>query len=70
MNTTAFSSELTFPIRKEKIDTIGVDISAKYESPQGWFSGEISYSYQDRKSNLNGGDLVSNVGTVSLGLSF
>ena len=59
-----------FIARKNIIDTIGVDISARYEAPRKWLFGELSYSYQDRKSNRNGGDLVKNVGRFSVGINF
>ena len=42
----------------------------RYTAPNGWLFGEISYNYQDRDSNFPNGDLVNNVGTVSMGLSF
>ena len=57
-------------LRKEKISTIGVNISAKYTAPKKWLFGEVSYSYQDRKSNQAGGDLVRNMGKISVGISF
>ncbi len=61
--------ELT-TLRREKISTIGVDISAKYRAPKKWLFGEVSYTYQDRKSNQPGGDLVKHGGKISIGISF
>ena len=59
-----------FIARKNIIDTIGVDISAKYQAPRKWLFGELSYSYQDRKSNRDNGDMVKNVGRFSVGINF
>jgi len=49
---------------------IRVNVTARFDALQEWLFGEISYSYQDRSSNLQGGDLVENVGQISVGISF
>jgi hypothetical protein len=54
----------------EKVNTIRFEVIARYDAPREWLFGEISYSYQDRRSNLEGGDLIKNVGQISVGLSF
>jgi hypothetical protein len=59
-----------FTNKREKVDLIRVKIAARYDAPREWLFGEISYSYQDRSSNLQGGDLVENVGQISVGISF
>ncbi len=56
--------------KREKVDGIRVEISGRYDAPGGWLFGEVSYNYQYRDSNLPGGDLVKNVGRISVGLSF
>jgi hypothetical protein len=56
--------------KREKIDLIRVNVTARYDAPREWLFGEISYSYQDRGSNLEGGDLVKSVGQISVGISF
>lgn len=57
-------------LKHEKVDTIRFEVAARYNAPRRWLFGEISYRYQDRDSNLVGGDLVKNVGKISVGLSF
>jgi hypothetical protein len=59
-----------FTNKREKVDLIRVKLAARYDAPREWLFGEISYSYQDRSSNLQGGDLVENVGQISVGISF
>ncbi len=56
--------------KREKIDLIRVNVTARYDALKEWLFGEISYSYQDRSSNLQGGDWVENVGQISVGISF
>ena len=56
--------------KREKIDLIRVNVTARFDALQEWLFGEISYSYQDRSSNLQGGDLVENIGQISVGISF
>ena len=69
VNTVSSDGELV-TIRREIIDTIGVGIKARYNAPRNWFFGEVSYDYQDRKSNQVGGDYVSNVAKINIGLNF
>ncbi len=57
-------------LKHEKVDTVRFEISARYDAPRNWLFGEISYRYQDRDSNLVGGDLVKNEAQISVGLSF
>ncbi len=55
---------------REKVDAIRLEISGRYDAPRKWLFGEISYRYHYRDSNLPGGDLVKNVGKISVGLRF
>lgn len=58
------------PLPREKVDAVGLEIMARYDAPKKWFFGEISYKYEDRNNNFTGADMVSNVGEISVGLSF
>ncbi len=57
-------------LKHEKVDTIRFEIRARYNAPENWLFGDISYKYQDRDSNLVGGDLVKNEAQISVGLRF
>ncbi|MFQ5964089.1 MAG: hypothetical protein ACE5KZ_07385 [Candidatus Scalinduaceae bacterium] len=57
-------------IKREKVDLIRVKVTARYDTRREWLFGEISYSYQDRDSNFEDGDLVKNVGQISVGINF
>lgn len=65
-----FGEDGTILNKHQTIDTIRMRIKGRYTAPNGWLFGEISYDYQDRDSNLPNGDLVKNVGEISVGLSF
>ncbi len=54
----------------EKINSINIEIKARYNAPRRWLFGKILYRYQDLDNNLPGGDLVKNEGQISVGLSF
>ncbi len=56
-------------LKHEKVDTVKFQIKGKYRAPGGWLFSEISYNYQDRNSNLVGGDMIKNVFQISVGLN-
>ncbi|MDR4499185.1 MAG: hypothetical protein MRK02_14895 [Candidatus Scalindua sp.] len=66
----SFGEDGTLINKHQTIDTIRMEILGRYTAPNGWLFGEVSYNYQDRDSNFPNGDLVKNVGAVSMGLSF
>jgi hypothetical protein len=55
---------------REKVDTIRLEASVRYNAPRNWLFCEISYNYQDRNSTLSNGGLVTNIAQISVGLSF
>ncbi|MDR4506399.1 MAG: outer membrane beta-barrel protein [Candidatus Scalindua sp.] len=65
-----FGEDGTLINTHQEIDTVRMEVRGRYTAPRGWLFGEISYNYQNRDSNLPNGDLVKNVGEVSVGLSF
>jgi hypothetical protein len=65
-----FGEDGTFISTHREIDTIRVGISGKYTAPRGWLFGEVFYNYQNRDSNITGGDLTKNTGGISVGLNF
>ncbi|GJQ58628.1 MAG: hypothetical protein D8M57_12500 [Candidatus Scalindua sp. AMX11] len=60
----------TFISTHREIDTIQFELAGRYTAPRGWLFGEFFYKYQDRDSNIPGGDLVKNSGGISIGLNF
>ena len=58
-------------LKHEKEDTVRFEIKGRYDAPfRNWFFSEISYRYQDRNSNLVGGDMIKNEAQISVGISF
>ncbi len=56
--------------KHEKVDTVRFEIKGRYDAPRGWLFSEISYGYQDRNSNLAGGDMIKNTAQISVGINF
>ncbi len=66
-----FTSKSGFnTLKHEKVDTIRFDITGRYTAPNGWLHSAISYKYNNRNSNLVGGDMIKNVVQISMGLRF
>ena len=56
--------------KRQKVDMINLEISARYDAPRKWLFGEISYRYNYRDNSLPNRDLVKNVARISVGLNF